>query len=245
MKTLEVLVNPFGKLESESPDNITTPNFGKDELLERVWNYFHSFDGKTIYYGEDPHYYSPLMRHVSPLNLDFILTPAQISVFFEQLKNLPRQMLHKNVYAGLFVSRLINNSYQNENNHFVIDTGDKFTSNLVVGLNGEKDNPLEITINGFGGDYLGQESKNSIIRVKGSVDNQCGGFCDNLNVTVEGNAGGFFGYNSKNSFFEIFGDVGDVFGSDAEKSTFIVHNRKAYDTFKKNIRNRSKVILRE
>jgi hypothetical protein len=114
--------------------------------------------------------------------------------------------------TGCLIGLLINNSYNAGNDDFVLNTHSinpeyvKKLSALGALLEGEPDRPINLTINGYGGDYVGDSARHS-------------------NITVTDGAGEFLGAHAKGSTFTVHGDTGRTLATCAEDCTFRLYGR--------------------
>ncbi len=112
--------------------------------------------------------------------------------------------------TGRFISRLIQSSYNANNNDFDIRLDpDVSWEYIAANLKGEKDNPIRINIFGDLGDDLGYNAKY-------------------VDIKLEGSAGAGVGVWSENSKFDVLGDVNAFLGAYAKKSRFVIHGNSTY-----------------
>lgn len=116
-----------------------------------------------------------------------ILTPEEINLF------LQATVVHEEhpsyvIITSLFISKLIQNSYNDGYNDFVLDT-ELLSSIMGLGydLNGTEDNPINLTI-------------------YGEKVNDCCFNSSYLNLNIEGNVAKF-GYYLNNSEVKVYGEV--------------------------------------
>jgi len=174
-----------------------------------------------------------------------VLTPNQINAFLQQT-SLYDDYPYYLVSAGVFVSRLIQNSYDSGNNDFMLSMTDlRDIGYLGYWIVGKRENPLEVTIVGDAGRTCGMRAEHSIITVQGSVGDSCGRNSENsiFNITADTAeycgfqsnkstfnitryAGYHCGAESINSIFNISGDAGDGCGYNSNGSTFKTENKE-------------------
>jgi len=168
-----------------------------------------------------------------------ILTPIQINAVLQAtIQHEKRQDYSFN--TGLFVSHLIQNSYNHGNNGFTLNTKTlKELHDLGRGLEGTPDKPIELTIIGNTGDHCGSNSKYSSINILGNIGDNCGWAAENSRFNITGNTGDSCGERSVYSIYNISGNTGNAcggkvkyaryqitgntgthFGYDAKRSTF-------------------------
>jgi len=183
--------------------------------------------------------------------LSNVLTPDQINVFLlgcTTYENHP----YFSLFTGRFVSELIQRSYNSGHNNFTFDTT-MFRNptkmypdldNMVAGISGTLEKPINISILGSTGTHCGYHSNNLIISITGNTglhcgyhsknltftiggdaDYQCGSSSENTKMTIFGSVGNNSGMGSPNSTYTVWGDVGPNFGSFSSNSTFTIHGR--------------------
>jgi len=103
-----------------------------------------------------------------------VLTPDEINSFLQGTKQYED---HRN-YSwrnGLIMSILIQNSYNNGYNHFLLNTEALYkTNNFGFGIIGRKENPLFMSIEGEIWSKLGFGAKNCLFILNGGAGAQCG-----------------------------------------------------------------------
>jgi len=160
------------------------------------------------------------------LNLDevkAILTPEQINTFLQA--TIPYEA-HKN-YAentGYFITKLIQNSYDAGNNGFKLNTNTLPTAINYIGLKleGKKDKPLELLVEGDVGYLCGYAAKYSTISIAGDAGNWCGAEAKHSKINIAGDAGNWCGDGAKYSTISIAGNAGNWCGDGAKYSTISI-----------------------
>ncbi len=111
-----------------------------------------------------------------------VLQPGEINEFLQYSKKIASDELY--VFGiGLFISRLIQNSYRGGHNNFELDqNGLPQINYLAAHLLGKEDDPINVEIKGDTGHSCGMESKH-------------------CNYLIEGDSKGDAGYDSKNCIF--------------------------------------------
>jgi len=136
-----------------------------------------------------------------------ILTPEQINLVLQTTSKYEEHQKYENS-IGMFISELIQNSYNQGYNNFTLNTTRlKEISHIGHHITGTPENPIEITI-------IGNTGKN------------CGWLSENSTYTIEGNAGSDSASRLKNTTYTISGNIGYLFGSQSENSTFKTANQK-------------------
>ena len=153
-------------------------------------------------------------------SIDQILKPEEINAFlqttkvFEGNKNYQKR-------TGIFISKLIKNSYDAENNNFKLNTKNlKEIHYLGCKLEGKEEKPIQITIEGNAGNLCGVNSENSTFNIEGNTRNNCGHGSKNSTYNIKGNAGDRCGFGSNNSTYNIKGNIGKHCGYGSNNSTF-------------------------
>jgi hypothetical protein len=190
-----------------------------------------------------------------------VLSPAQISMCFERIKE------HGKVkrYSGIFLSKLIRDSYNNNHNGFHLDVGDcRNIDSLCDHLIGKEDNPLKVTVNGDTGGAFGFRSENCIYHIYGDTDNLFGAHSISCEYYIEGDVHGpnpgagaknckfhikgnckanNLGVDATDSEYFVEGDPGICPGTTSKNCKFIVTSQEAYDKVKQYVRFGNEVEL--
>ena len=149
------------------------------------------------------------------LSPDKISTFAKITVCYENHENF-------RINTGLFISALIQNSYDSGNNNFYFKTNN--IEWLGTYNKGNKENPLVISIEENHGTRIGEETEYSTFNIKE-------------------NHGTEIGWDAKHSTFNIEENQGENIGWDAKHSTFKSSNEKTLDSIKAKPRRDNKFYL--
>ncbi|MFH1637423.1 MAG: hypothetical protein ABIB71_03290 [Candidatus Woesearchaeota archaeon] len=162
------------------------------------------------------------------------LTPEQINSF---LQSTIRYEDHKNYsqYTGLFITGLIQNSYDAGHKKFKLDMAPftKKLHNLAYELKGTNQ-MMGIRIYGELGNSCGhlakgvkmilcgtaeadffRDARNCHLEVIGNVQYGCCRGADGISARIEGDAGSTFAYKAKNSRITIIGNAGEHFCSES------------------------------
>jgi hypothetical protein len=140
--------------------------------------------------------------------VDFVLRPDEIESFL--LSTIPHEgHIGYAAFTGAFITRLIEKSYKEGHNNFVLRTDLCEKPLCYVGsfISGKKERPLNI-------------------KVFGSLGAECAGLAAWSNYSISGDAGYCYGSSSRNSTHYIGGDIGLLFGPDASYFTFRTPNRR-------------------
>jgi hypothetical protein len=136
-------------------------------------------------------------------NTNLILSANELGALFDMIKKYEN---HDNysIYSGLYVSRLIQNSYDAGFNGFKFDLENNcHVHRLFREIKGTKERPV-------------------IVDIKGNANGYFGFFSDYLDVAVLGGTGKFFGYKSTNLIARVKGDVGSNFCWDSTNVTVAI-----------------------
>jgi hypothetical protein len=166
------------------------------------------------------------------------------------------------MYFGLFLSKLIIDSYNQGFNNFELNI---FGNCDYLGyyLCGTPENRLKLNISGDCGSNLGICSSFVDYDITGSIGNYFGAKSENITLKLIGNCGDCCGIISKNFALELYGDSGNHFGnesidmaatvygntSDVEKSVFAEGSkhftfRTPYKEILRSLIDREKLIKR-
>jgi hypothetical protein len=155
-----------------------------------------------------------------------VLRPEEIELFLQasvKHENHPKHMSR----IGIFVSRLVQNSYDAGHNGFHFNTdATSDAENFCCYLHGSEDKPLRITITGDAGHLCGGYSSHLHLTIHGNTAEYCGASTSHSRVLIKGNAGVGCGGNSKDSVFIINGKMAGNVSYTADRSTFKTHNKQ-------------------
>ena len=159
-----------------------------------------------------------LAKHLK--SIDQILEPEKINSFLQATIRFEDNENYRE-YTGVFISKLIQDSYDVRNNNFVLNTKSlKEIHNIGVRLEGTKEKPIQITIEGNTGDGCGYEAYHLTFNIKGNAGYGCGSGSVHSTFNIEGNTGDNCGQEAQNSTFKIKGNTGDLCGYEAYHLTF-------------------------
>ena len=206
MTKLELLVNPFGNLESEEPDDVQTPQFETDDAVEKAYNHYISLRKRIWIYDR-----MWIYERIVP-----VLSPSQINIFFRRFDEDEIGRINFAVYSA----RLIQESYDNGHNNFLIDVGDAEMTHFLQSAHGTLENPLKLTFCGNLEKYFASSARYFEAHVKGNAGESCGSDSNNCVFNIEGNAPANCGYHAENSVFNITGDASANCGAFSKKCNF-------------------------
>ena len=152
-------------------------------------------------------------------NTNFVLSSLELQTFFTLTqKNQSCQTFNPN--TGYYISKLIQNSYDNGYNGFkFINRGKTACDHFFDSVKGTKNNPINIYFGGVVGFCFGQDSENVNAIVKGEALFSPFGSSKNVNLWMKGYAGSSFGYESINLTATIVGFVSQFFGEHSTNLT--------------------------
>jgi len=201
---LEALVNPFSNLKSESPENIDQVQFEKDEAVEKAVHTYFLLPFAFKAQGLDDYLPENIMqKYISPLETN-VLTPPQISLFIQRLKKQATGWQYFHELTGYFISRQIQDSYNNGHNDFVLELNNSEIYNLIR-LQGTEENPLKLKIVGDAGSWLGYQSEYCEYDINGDVGENCGNESRNSIYRIKGNINTDSAEFARDCIFEIEG----------------------------------------
>ncbi len=162
--------NPGKQAQSFKPFEI------KDPLVDKILEQFQ----------DDVYNYSNV-------EIKDVLTPSQIQVAVHRMVQKPlesREGPYLDHRAGVFISNLVQGSYNTGYNNFILNTDAVKIGSLCVCLEGTKENRLQL-------------------RIEGTVGYQSLGWSQHIDCRVEGDVWTDFAYASKYSRFYIDGNAQD------------------------------------
>ncbi len=157
----------------------------KIELVNHV-----DFTELTIKYKKCLDLPDSTWQYNKPLPED-ILTPEQISAFMQTTTILYKNQETYEDRTGIVISRIIQNSYDAGYNKFKLEIpacgiGRMAMRGVGYELKGEKNRPLELTIEGTVGIWCGNYAENAIFNIKGDAIGSLAAFAKNSTFNVTG-----------------------------------------------------------
>ena len=167
-------------------------------------------------------------RHINK-TINDVLTPEQINSFLQTTITYENDKNYQH-YMGLFVSKLIQNSYDNGHNNFVLNTKAlKEMHSIGYKLEGTEEKQIQITIEGNTGKWCGLTAKNSTFNIKGNAGDGCGRDSNHTTFNIKGNTGNWCGEESKHTTYNINGNTGDHCGSVSKHTTYNIKGNTGND----------------
>jgi len=187
-------LNPFEKKpKGKTPDEVQEVELG-DKAIERILGVYQGLDFPVCKVGETA-------EIIRDLQLE-ILTPGQITLLLQKALSITSTERINHYVTGIFLSALIQYSYSDGYNGFVLNTQDTHIDRMGYRLEGQKENPLEIDIRGNVGSYFGHRLDHSKIKIEGDVGDWCGSDSKKSIYTMQGEVGDWCGIHSKDSIFQ-------------------------------------------
>lgn len=215
MSLVNMAINPFdGGRFGKSPERSSELIINRDPLVEQTFEVYYNLDPpKSLEYQE---------AYISQLELE-VLTPAQIEVVMQKIIDCGRKKLSESgglSSTGLFLTRLIQDSYDVGHNHFSLKTRDMPLNCLGYKLKGSLGRELELRIMGNAKSQMGSGARLTIFTVEGSVENSCGSDAKQCLFNIEGNVYDYCAFKSEQSTFNIGGNVRDYCAFKSEQNIF-------------------------
>jgi len=165
-------LDPFGK--GKKADVIVYSVFEEDKLVDELLSQYRKTMSNVIM--------DNIISYINKFEFE-ILNPSQIN-------NAAQRIITEedSDYKGLFISKLIQDSYNSGFNDFILTTRDNWIDYLCYGLDGKEDNLLNLTLHGIAGTHFFAYSTNSIITIDGDVGMFCGYSCTNLYFKTPNNS---------------------------------------------------------
>jgi len=246
MKQLEMALNPLDRYKgTRKPDEVrksdVAPASDIPDLELLIRKYEQNIHDRTLRkYGDAENYFSLLRPIVTE-----VLTPSQINKFLQYTIKHDSS----NMYNGVFVTLLIQNSYNNNHNNFFLDS--KALTYVLQGigykLKGKKQDRINLTINGDvgcgcgeearelnlfavnAGAFCGEEAVSSRFTITGNVEEFCGRDATFCGFNIGKRAGNDCGNSSRYSVFLIGKSAGVECGHDSTESKFDIKGGVAYE----------------
>ena len=161
-----------------------------------------------------------------------VLLPPNINLFLQQTREYEDHPNYQS-FTGLFISQLIQNSYNAGNNNFELDVNTlKPVDNLAREVSGTKERMVRVVIKGEVGDLCGYQAQHVTFTIEKAGD-WCGNSVRHSTFTIK-EAGKYCGQYSQHSTFTIE-EAGNGCGFAAKNSTFKTHDSLQYERFKKSV----------
>ncbi len=168
-------------------------------------------------------------------------TPADISSFIHVISNLPRQ---DPSWTGLYISRLLQYSYNAGHNDFRLDTTSlPGVKGIAAFIDGRRKKPITVSITGDAG-WSGWYSRWAHITVHGNSYG-CGTSSDESEIIIHGEAGEDCAQLAKFSTFTFLGTVGDEVGMQSRHCTFKTSNEETLQKLVDNVPRSNRIIFIE
>lgn len=243
-------INPFGNQKGKVPEIVDRISTEQDPLLDKILEEYESLRKYCGHPKSTRDYLTQPSQYFTLQSME-TLTPAKIDLVLRTIIDTEKKL---DELTGIFLTKLIQDSYNAGYNGFVLTTGDALIDRLGYQLRGMPEKELELTVRGNAGWYCGENSKLSTFTVEGSVGTWYGssskhcffkaeehvgwgcGFRSEYSLFIlEGDVGGSCGIGSEYCSFELKRGVGTMSGTESENSLYTLSNQEAYEEVKKNI----------
>ena len=216
MKTLQA-INPLESEAERKPELEQRLEQVKDEAVAAVLKQYAKLT--PTYAGRLPNSDSEYpKRRISGLELR-VLMPAQINIALQRIIQTAVRQKAENDITGLFLTRLIQDSYNQGNETFFLNTQHVQIDYLAHELNAEK---LKLIVQGNLGSRGGWFSKGCSYFINGTVRDRLGMESANCSYVIEGNAREYCGEESKDCSYLIRGNIDHECGWSSEHCTYII-----------------------
>ncbi len=217
MSLTAVASNPFERYKGvKRPDERKEKKIepsGLEDVLRRYRRLLEEFPDVDFYLR-------PLGTDREPVA--HVLTPEKINEFLQLTIPYEAQSDYE-VVTGIFITKLVRNSYQSGFAEFHLDTNSHCgVQALAARLPGTKKRPLEIIIKGNAGRECGAGARHLKLRAEGDAGDLCG-YMAHCSTFAINTAGVMCGSGAFKSTFHIRGNVGENCGIGSKRSTFYLH----------------------
>ncbi len=162
--------------------------------------------------------------------MDDVLSPLEINSLAQLLYHHTPVMRYQGMIAvsttiSLFLTTLIQNSYDSGYNDFILDTAEfpNYKADFGIGLHGVSQKPLTLLINGDLGRLCFAMARYVKATIQGSVGLECGFAMKNSSIHITGDAQYSCGDSSSHSSFHINNGTDFTLRHGTKFSTFFVN----------------------
>lgn len=221
--TLDIMmqVNPFpkdsGEPLSQRSQSYIRPEVGLDPAVESMYDMHARLEFQK---SEKRDHEMVLHLFVEPLS------PPQIDIVLQKIIATDSV---KDYLTGLFMTRLIQKSYREGHNDFILTTNDIKIPRLCYRLRADPSNIIKVSIEGIVGDESCENSEYCSFVVKGGCGFHMGVDSSNCTYEIHGDTDFQLGDFSKDCRYHIFGDVGDDCGGHCHRGHYIVEGDAELD----------------
>ncbi len=203
------------------PDNVREQTKQNTNSLNDLMAEFDEFMETKIKISAKSHKFRKKIIN-KPFN--FMISPSDIEVIIDNCRRYENydEFEYKN---ALFVSRLIQNHYDQGNDELILNIEDNEFLMLGQMIEGTSKRPLKMTVNGNISEYFCDSAKNCILEVNGDVGFFCGENSNNCIFNIDGDVGNLAGYLADYSIFDIKGNAGDNLGANSNFSSFYLEKK--------------------
>jgi hypothetical protein len=168
-------LDPFAGRKQKKPELVEIAKAGADDYLSQYRKVFDNIIAAGFVERQYKRFDTIIEEQICKGGLDNIpaLKPDELDVFMHRLiDGEVDEMLHdkaKNNIIGLYMSALMNRSYNAGFNDFVLTPGDYAIYDMGHALCGTVDDPIRLRIDGNVGPYCGNESRQASIGIGGEI----------------------------------------------------------------------------
>lgn len=226
---IDDLVSNFS---AEAEEERSVEQFG-DNPVSAVLKEYEAFLGKYNEYQKMENLMQWFKDQIQ--NQSDILTPAEINLFLQATIGFEERKKYSEL-TGIFITRLIQNSYNAGHNNFKLNTKNRKGLHYFGSfLEGKEGNPLTIYGEGDVGHLCFNSAEHIIFSIKGNVGQQCGHYATNSIFSIRGDVRFELGYSATHCTFLIEGNLGDRGSWMAKKSTFKTPNEKTLEKLRRDV----------
>ncbi len=167
-----------------------------------------------------------------------ILSPVQISIINEyanDIEPLFRNRMYADRLASLFLTALMQKSYDAGNNDFEIQTGNQAYSHLGSGLKGTKKNRLRFSVIGQLDWYFALNASYVEASVIGNSNTQFGSHAKGSSFSINGDPGSLCLYSARKCTMTLEGLTKEFNWGGPFSSAFYAKDESTYKNLRRNI----------
>lgn len=171
-------LNPFSSLPppDSSSEEIVQAKAGLDEAVEKAYNLYQGLIFGTPYWYDD--------GRITKLE-EQRLSPSQINNLLMLIRSDTEPNKVNDRVTGVYLTRLIQDSYDAVNNDFVLTTEDTNIDHIGIYLRGEVNNKLRLRIEGSVGCHCVAGAIHTEIMILGSTGDGCGAQAEHTILTAQ------------------------------------------------------------
>ncbi len=173
---------------------------------------------------EERIWFEPIIKYYNAIeDISKILTPEEINQFLQMTIEIESHDNYQ-VRTGIFLSRLIQNSYDAGNNDFHLDTTSltRHLTYFCMLIEGEEERPININIRGDVGYSFGFKSQYAKFTITGNVGLWLSTYSKFCNIFTTGNVGPWAGNASHHCTYTLAGNVESNLGENSQQSNYFI-----------------------